>query len=131
MKKTLIKLSLVLLICALMMTAVGCNDNEQTEHTHQYSETVTKAAACDEVGVKTFACSCGDSYTEEIEKLPHTDEVLSAVAPTCTETGLAEGKKCSVCGTVLVLQESVPATGHKYDDNYDATCNNKDCDFVS
>ena len=130
MKKTFKKLSLVLLICALMMTVAGCINVEETTHTHQYSETVTKAAACDEAGVKTFACSCGDSYTEEIEKLPHTDEVLSAVAPTCTETGLTEGKKCSVCGTVLVLQESVPATGHKYDDNYDATCNNKDCDFV-
>ena len=36
----------------------------------------------------------------------------SAVAATCTQTGLTEGKHCSVCGTVLVAQETVDAKGH-------------------
>ena len=31
---------------------------------------------------------------------------------TCTETGLTEGKKCSVCGETLVEQEVVAALGH-------------------
>ena len=34
------------------------------------------------------------------------------MAPTCTETGLTEGKKCSVCGETLVAQEVVDALGH-------------------
>ena len=42
----------------------------------------------------------------------HTEVVDAAKAPTCTETGLTEGKHCSVCDTVLVAQEEVPATGH-------------------
>ncbi len=42
----------------------------------------------------------------------HTVVTLEAVAPTCTETGLTAGQYCSVCGTVLVAQEAVPAKGH-------------------
>ena len=33
-------------------------------------------------------------------------------APTCTETGLTEGRECAGCGVVLVKQEVIPAVGH-------------------
>lgn len=33
-------------------------------------------------------------------------------AATCTETGLTDGKKCSVCGETLKAQEIIPAKGH-------------------
>ena len=39
----------------------------------------------------------------------HTVEIDKAVAPTCTTTGLTEGKHCSVCGKVLLKQEVVSA----------------------
>ena len=136
MKKLFANLALVLLICALTIAIVGCQPDkpEPTPHTHQYTEEITKAPSCTEAGVKTFTCSgegCDKpTYTETIEKLGHKEQTLDAVAPTCTETGLTEGKKCADCGTVLKAQDTVPATGHSYTDNYDATCNNEGCDFV-
>ena len=42
----------------------------------------------------------------------HTEETIHGKAATCTETGLTDGVKCSVCGTVLVAHQEIPATGH-------------------
>ena len=39
------------------------------------------------------------------------DVTLEAVAPTCIDTGLTEGTKCSVCEETTVAQKEVPATG--------------------
>ena len=42
----------------------------------------------------------------------HVEEIIPAVIPTCTESGLTEGKKCSVCGEILVKQLVLSALGH-------------------
>lgn len=54
----------------------------------------------------------------------HTEEILSAVAATCTEVGKTEGKKCSTCGETLLEQEEIPALGHTEEivDGKAATC---------
>ena len=55
----------------------------------------------------------------------HTETtVLEAKAPTCTEKGLTEGKKCLGCDEVLIDQEDIPALGHTevIDEGYKATC---------
>lgn len=44
----------------------------------------------------------------------HTEETIPAVLATCTTKGLTEGKKCSVCGDILVAQKEIPALGHDY-----------------
>ena len=51
-------------------------------------------------------------FTARYTAIPHTEVVDKAVEPTCTETGLTEGKHCSVCNAVLVEQEVVKAKGH-------------------
>lgn len=54
----------------------------------------------------------------------HKVVVDSAVAATCTESGLTEGSHCSVCGVVLVEQDTIPAKGHTIfiDEAVEPTC---------
>ena len=68
----------------------------------------------------TTAQICTVCNTELAAALGHTEVNDAAVAPTCTETGLTEGKHCSVCSTVLVKQDVVEALGHK--PGAEATC---------
>ncbi len=44
----------------------------------------------------------------------HTEETIPGKAPTCTESGLTDGVKCSACGEVIKEQEVIPASGHSY-----------------
>ncbi len=110
MKKLSAKLALVLLVCALMMTVVGCEiadrlkenlgiggNDVETTHTHKYGEEITKAPTCTEAGVKTFKCECGDSYTEDIDALSHNLQTVDRVAATCTEDGYTAHKACANC----------------------------------
>ncbi len=59
----------------------------------------------------------------EITPHKHTEVLDEVVAPTCTETGLTEGKHCSECKEVLEKQEIVPALGHNYVNGICSRCN--------
>ena len=85
-------------------------------HTHSYESVVT-APTCTAKGYTTHTCACGHSYTDShTEPVPHTEVADAAIAATCTESGLSEGKHCSVCGAVTSVQVSVPAKGHIWDE---------------
>ncbi len=87
----------------------------KTTAEHVWTSEVKTAATCTGNEVRVYTCTVGgESYEAEVENTAkgHTEVVDPAKAPTCTETGLTEGKHCSVCNAVLAAQETVAATGH-------------------
>ncbi len=116
---------LVLVTCTFLFTACGEIDGNQdanspTEdtpetdpHVHYFSEwIVEKEPTCTEKGARSRNCYCGATEAEEIDMIEHTAEVIPAVDATCTETGLTEGSRCSVCEEILVKQETVEIVEH-------------------
>ena len=85
---------------------------------------ITTLATCTANGVKTYTATAKindttytQTKTETLTSPGHVEEIIGAIAPTCTEAGLTEGKKCKECQEILTAQETVNATGHKWDTN--------------
>ena len=83
---------------------------------HTWDEgVVTKAASCEESGVKTYTCTvCQETRTEDIPSLGgHTwDNGVVTKAAACEAKGV-KTYTCSVCQTTRT--EEIPATGHSWD----------------
>ena len=79
-------------------------------HTHSFTFVSEVPASCETVGTKAYyRCDCGVMASDAeganvitvVETIPatdHTEETVLGKAATCTETGLTDGMKCTVCG---------------------------------
>ena len=94
-------------------------------HTHIFGDwTVSKAPDCSSTGEETRTCECGEIETKTLPAIEHSIAMLNGKNATCTETGLTDGKKCSVCQKTLVAQTIIPKKEHAeiIDKGYAATC---------
>ena len=74
------------------------DDSSSEEHTHFWGEgIVTTEPKCEEIGVRTYTCTCGESKTEEIGALGHDEVEHAGQAATCMEKGWSAYETCSRC----------------------------------
>ena len=81
-----------------------CNTTEtktlgklSVNHSHDYTQTITQAATCAQEGIKTYICSCGDSFTDRIPKESHNYKTTAIREPDCLNAGYST-YTCITCG---------------------------------
>lgn len=79
-------------------------------HTHSYSDKITKAVTCTTSGIRTYTCSCGESYEEEIPATGHIGdtEIRNQKEATEEEEGYTGDIYCKNCGEKLKDGEVIP-----------------------
>lgn len=81
----------------------------EAEHQHSYRKVVVSEPSCTKEGEYVYICDeCGDTYTENIAKLPHTVSDWIIDKPAAEGVAGKRHKECKVCHTVL-KQEDIPA----------------------
>ena len=114
--KRILALACTLFICSFIFVACCCcNEGYYESHVCSFGEWETiQEPTCVKEGYRERSCECGSMQQEKIAALGHTEVVDAAVEPTCTATGLTEGKHCSVCGSILVAPSIVEKLSHDY-----------------
>ena len=97
------------------MLQYGAENLTWSRHAYNEGETV-KEASCTEDGIIKYTCDlCGQSYDTAVPASGHTVVIDPAVEPDYQTEGLTEGSHCSVCGDIIVAQETVPKLGYTID----------------
>lgn len=81
------------------------------ELTGKHSLTQTAVSkTCTRNGYTLYTCSdCGKSYADSFIQAGHTSVVTPATLPTLDRDGVTEERYCTVCNTVYVPRQTIPA----------------------
>lgn len=98
--------------CEKAAVCSRCGEQPKT-FGHDYVVVDSGAADCLNFGWKHMQCkNCDTEYIVKYQSaLGHDQVKLDQIDPTCTETGLTEGKSCARCYWATI-REIIPATGH-------------------
>lgn len=98
--------------------SLSADPQAPSTHTCQFGPwQATRKPTCSESGSESRFCLTDPTHQESrsIPALGHSAEVLAGAEPTCTDSGMTQGSRCSVCGEILVPRQEIPATGHWYE----------------
>ncbi len=114
-------------VCDIVLCIEHVTKELQENHV---APTCTAAGSYD----KVIKCNiCGHEISREkvtVDALGHTEETVAGKAATCTETGITEGKKCSVCGVTTLEQKEIAVLGHAYSTSYEWSADNSTCTAI-
>ena len=85
-------------------------------HEHAWDEgQITTEAGCGTEGVKTYSCTCGETYTEKVDALEHSyTDYHSNEDATCEEDGTKTALCDNGCGTTDTITDENSALGHNF-----------------
>ena len=82
-------------------------------------------ATCTATGINKGKCSrCSEVKDEVIPAKGHTEETIPGTPADCTNSGIAEGKKCTVCQVIILEPATIAPLGHDLNEVVEtpATC---------
>lgn len=104
---------------SIVNTCSVCNASTTVETIaalgHNYGEAVVTPATCTTDGKMVYTCArCNDVKTVPILATGHKEYVIDAIEATCNTKGRTEGKKCAVCGEVILASTEIAKKAHSF-----------------
>ncbi len=104
---------------SIVNTCSVCNTSTTVETIaalgHNYGEAVITPATCTTDGKMVYTCArCNDVKTVPILATGHKKYVIDAIEATCNTKGRTEGKKCAVCGEVILASTEIAKKAHSF-----------------
>ncbi len=125
MKKLLITLVLILMLCLTAFTLTACDNDDKVCKHHNKDIEIVREATCKQTGLQKITCKdCGEFIEESV--VPKASCIAGSWEITTNATCITKGSKrrsCVNCGRVLDVKE-INILTHRYVDNICSFCGN-------